>query len=50
MFSTMRSCKMLFIIVWKVAKLLVISKNIIKSPKSLQLVQNVALHSFLGFI
>ena len=42
--SAMRSLKMLFIIIWNVAELLVILKNITKSLKSLQLVWKMIFH------
>ena len=42
--SAMRSLKMLFIIIWNVAGLLVILKNITKSLKSLQLVWKMIFH------
>ena len=45
MHLTIRSQKMLFIIVWKVAELLVILKSITKGLKRPQLVQNVAFYS-----
>ena len=47
---TMRVLKMSFIIVWKVAGLLVILKNIMRSSKRLWLVQKAAFHSSLGLI
>ena len=42
--SAMRFLKMLFIIIWNVAGLLVILKNITKSLKSLQLVWKMIFH------
>ena len=50
MSSAMRFQKMLFIIVWKVAGLLVISKNITRGLNRPQLVRKAAFHSFLGLI
>ena len=47
---TMKSQKMLFIIVWKVAELLVIPKNITKGSKSLQFIQRVYTESCLLLI
>ena len=41
---------MSFIIVWKVAGLLVIPKNITKGPNRPQLVQKTAFHSSLGLM
>ena len=41
---------MSFIMVWKVARLLVISKNITKGSNRPQLVQKAAFHSFLGLM
>ena len=41
---------MLFIIVWKVVRLLVILKNITSGSKSLQLVQNVVFYSLPGLM
>jgi len=48
--SAMRSQKMLFIMVWKVAGLLIILKNITKGSNRPQLVQKVAFHSSSGLI
>jgi len=50
MHSAVRSQKMSFIMVWKVARLLVISKNITRGSKRPQLVQKVAFHSSLCLI
>jgi len=41
---------MSFIMVWKVARLLVISKNITKGSNRPQLVQKAAFYSFLGLM
>ena len=41
---------MLFIIVWSIVRLLVMSKNITKGSKRLQLVQKAAFHSFPGLM
>ena len=46
----MRSQKISFIVVWKIAGLLVIPKNITRSLKRPQLVQKVAFNSSLGLI
>ena len=46
----MRVLKMLFIIVWKVARLLVIPKNITRGSKRLRLVQKAAFYSFLDLM
>ena len=48
--SAMRSCKILFIVVQKVARLLVIPKNITRGSKSPWLVQKVAFYLSLGLI
>jgi len=48
--SAIRSQKMSFIIVWKVAGLLVIPKNIIKGLNIPRLVQKAAFHSSLGLM
>ena len=45
-----RVLKMSFIIVWKVAGLLVIPKNIMRGSKRPQLVRKAAFHSSLGFM
>ena len=41
---------MLFIIVWNIAGLFIISKNITSSSKSVQLVQKVAFYLLLGLM
>ena len=46
----MRVLKMSFIIVWNVAGLLVIPKNITRDSKRPQLVQKAAFHSSLGLM
>ena len=46
----MRVLKMSFIIVWKVAGLLVILKNITRGSKWPRLVRKAAFHSFLGLM
>ena len=46
----MRSWKMLFIIVWKVARLLVIPKNITRGFNIPQLVQKAAFYSSPGLM
>ena len=48
--SAMRVLKMSFIMVWKVAGLLVIPKNIIRDSKRLRLVQKTAFHSSLDLM
>ena len=48
--SAMRVLKISFIIVWKVAGLLVILKNIMRGSKRPQLVQKAAFHSSLGLM
>ena len=48
--SAMRVLKILFIIVWKVAGLLVILKNIMRGLKKLRLVQKATFHSSPGLM
>ena len=48
--SAMRSQKMSFIMVWKIAGLLVIPKNITKGLNRPQLVQKAIFHLSLGLI
>ena len=49
-FLVMRSQKILFIIIWKVAGLLVIPKNITRGSNRLQLVQKAVFYLSLGLI
>jgi len=48
--STIRFQKMLFIMVWKVAELFVLLKNITRDLKKLQFIQKTVFYSFLGLI